>query len=159
MQSKVLCLLFVALVASSVTAGRISETLESVATKGQDTAKNATHGYSDVNILSIVLPPVPNIIQLPNVASGVKAAEDLLVTNLGTTGNLAEALQNLVTAALKSAQPVADLINVLSQIVNAFSQIAAEESLNVAVLIIKSGVQVVAAVVDAVIPVVEVILI
>ncbi|KOX77160.1 hypothetical protein WN51_10250 [Melipona quadrifasciata] len=119
-------------------------------------AKNASHrDLGDINVINIVLPPAPNVIQLPDVASSVDAAEQLLATTLGSVGNLVDALQNVVTAALRGVQPVADLLNILTQVVDAFSKVAAEEPLNVAVLVIKNGVQLVDAILEAVIPVVE----
>ncbi|KAK9300547.1 hypothetical protein QLX08_006779 [Tetragonisca angustula] len=158
MQPKVLCLLFVALVATSVTAGIVDDVLNGVkktadgvegavnnvvqnGQKSSNNSSNSSNALRNIKVPRISIPSSPNIAQIPDVAKGVEAAQKLLATNLNSAGNLADTLTNLITAALKGTQPLADLLNVFSQILKAFSQVAAGNPLEAGLLILNSGLE------------------
>ncbi|KAK9300546.1 hypothetical protein QLX08_006779 [Tetragonisca angustula] len=120
MQPKVLCLLFVALVATSVTAGIVDDVLNGVkktadgvegavnnvvqnGQKSSNNSSNSSNALRNIKVPRISIPSSPNIAQIPDVAKGVEAAQKLLATNLNSAGNLADTLTNLITAALKAA--------------------------------------------------------
>ncbi|KAF3429665.1 hypothetical protein E2986_11152 [Frieseomelitta varia] len=139
MQSKVLCLLFVTLVASSVTAGivnpnNVGKAVGKAVEKVVKGDQNQTGTVSRISIPSVASQDL-------DVARAVEAAEKLLGTLLGGVGNLVEVLTNLVTAALKGVQPLADIINIITQILKAFSEVAAGNPLDVGVRILQNGLQ------------------
>ncbi|KAK9294365.1 hypothetical protein QLX08_010998 [Tetragonisca angustula] len=128
MQSKVLCLLSVAVFASCVAAANLPQ--------GDVTVNN---GSNNQMVPSVVIPTIPNIVPLPDLEPAIVQARKLVETYLGTTENFSVVIQDIVNTALKSDDPCSVMINEMGQILDAYNRVASASPIQVGLLVLNEG--------------------